>query len=95
MKIKPLFDRVLALPITQKNVTNSGITLSYSDNDETKKAKVIAVGKGIYEDGVFVEMQLKPNDLIYYEDHLSTKIVYENTTYVLIKQSDILAVEEI
>lgn len=94
MKIKPLFDRVLALPIAPNNVTSSGITLSNQTENETKKAKIIAVGKGIFECGVFNEMQLKPNDIIFYEDHLSTKLVHENTTYVLLKQTDILAVEE-
>lgn len=91
MNVKPMFDRVLALPIQEENITKSGICLNTIET-QTKKAKVICVGNGIYEDGVFVEMQVKKNDIIFYEEHTTAKVIIENIEHILIKQSDILAI---
>lgn len=90
MNIKPMFDRVIALPLTKENITESGICLNPQEA-QVKKAKVVSVGSGIYEDGVFIEMQVKINDIIFYEDHTVAKIFIDNTEHILIKQSDILA----
>ncbi|MBQ9792408.1 MAG: hypothetical protein IJW32_01495 [Clostridia bacterium] len=91
MNIKPMFDRVLALPITEENKTESGICLKYQET-QVKKAKVVCTGSGIYEDGIFIEMQVKSNDIIFYEDHTVAKMFIDNTEHILIKQSDILAI---
>ena len=91
MIIKPIFDRVLALPITEENKTESGICLNLQET-QVKKAKIISTGSGIYEDGVFIEMQVKANDIIFYEDHTVSKIFFDNVEHILIKQSDILAI---
>lgn len=96
MNIKPLFDRVLAKPLKQtKNQTKSGISLEMIKEDETKRATVISVGSGNYENGFFIKTSLKPNDIIFYEEHSCAKILIDNTEYILIKESDVLAVEKI
>lgn len=93
MNIKPIFDRVLALPEPEENITKSGICLNPLTQTETKKAKVLSVGPGSYEDGIFVEMQIKVNDIIFYEDHSVAKIFIDNKEHILIKQTDILAIK--
>lgn len=93
MNIKPLFDRVIACPIKNENTTKSGISLTTTQDTSVKKAKIVAVGTGCFEDGVFIEMKVKVNDIILYEEHTTAKIYIENEEYILIKQTDILAVE--
>jgi len=93
MKIEPLFDRVIATCIRQFNKTESGISLELYDDGEIKKGIVVAVGPGGYDEGVFVNMQVNLGDIIYFEDHVTSKIIYDNKPYILIKQTDILAVE--
>lgn len=93
MKIKPLFDRVLAKPIKENTTTKSGISLNFTNDTNVKKAKVVSVGEGIFEDGNFIEMQLKENDVFYYEEHTVCKIIIENIEHILIKQIDVLAIE--
>lgn len=94
MELKPLFDRVLAIPQKIEKKTSSGISISNSDESEVKKAKVIAVGKGIYDYGVFIDMQVNCGDIIYYEEHTCAKLNDGEKDYILIKQQDILAYEE-
>jgi len=94
MKLKPLFDRVIAKEITQENTTKSGICLSLNNNFDTKIAKVVAIGEGIYEEGVFQNMKVNVGDKIYFEDHCCSKIVIGSEEFILLKQTDILAVEE-
>ncbi len=95
MKIKPLFDRVLAKPIKENTTTKSGISLSFTNDTNVKKAKVVSVGTGIFEDGTFIKMHLKENDVFYYEEHTVCKMFIENVEHILIKQTDILAIEEL
>lgn len=94
MKLKPLFDRVIAIPVEDIKQTASGIKLTESDESEVKKAKVIAVGNGIYENGVFINMEVKIGDVIYYEEHTIAKLNTPENNYILIKQTDILAYEK-
>lgn len=94
MKIKPLFDRVIAKPLKEESITKSGISLSSSQETSVKKAKVICTGTGIFEDGVFVEMYVKKDDIIYFEEHTTAKLSIDNSEFILIKQTDILAIEE-
>ena len=93
MNIKPLFDRVIACTIKNENTTKSGISLTTTQDTSVKKAKVVSVGTGCYENGIFVDMQVKVNDIIFYEEHTTAKIYIENKEYILINQTDILAIE--
>lgn len=93
MKLKPLFDRVIARPIKEENKTQSGITLGLPKESEVKKAVVLSVGEGIFEEGAFTEMKVKVNDIIFYEEHTIAKFFEQNAELILIKQTDILAVE--
>ena len=92
MKLQPIFDRVLALEEPEQNVTKSGISLGLSGQSFVKKAKVLKTGNGIFEEGTFIEMQVKEGDEIYFEEHCAVKITIEGQEYFLVKQTDILAV---
>lgn len=93
MNYQPIFDRVLAVEVEKNKMTESGIALSTS-NESVKKGEIIAVGAGTMEDGVFVEMVLKIGDKILFEEHCSVPFFESGKKFLLLKQTDILAVEK-
>lgn len=91
-KIVPLQDRVLLMDISEeKSKTKSGIILpdSHNKGDGMKRAKVIAVGSGRYDDGKLVPMNLKVGDIVIYS--WAEKIKIEDVEYSLVREGDILA----
>ena len=94
MKIKMLFDRVLAKELESKNTTKSGITLDYEGLNNIKRAKVISVGTGNLSNGDKIPMQVKVDDIIMYEDFASVKFKDGMEEYVILKQDDIIGIEE-
>ena len=95
MKVTPLFDRVLLLPESdQYNRTASGILLGASSSELPIIAKVIAIGSGKIEAGDNLEMQVNVGDKVLYNKFAGTEIIIDSNTYVIIKQTDILATIE-
>lgn len=95
MKIYPLFDRVLLLPEKDMfNRTSSGIMLSASSSEMPIIATVEAIGNGKIEAGENLDMQVSVGQKVIYNKYAGTEIVFDSTTYVIIKQTDILAIIE-
>lgn len=94
MKIRPIFDRVVLLPKEAKKTTESGIILPTASQEKSQIATVVAVGEGGLIDGKKVEMQLKVGQEVLYTKYSGTECSFEGKKYIVIKQSDVLAVLE-
>lgn len=92
MKIKPLFDRVVILPLENESETKGGILLPMAAQEKSQIAKVVAVGSGENFDGKNVGMQVKEGDKVLYGKFSGTEITVDEIKYVVIRQTDILAV---
>ena len=92
--IKPLLDKVLIKMIESEETTKSGIILSSGSQDKPQIAEVVAVGPGGMIDGEKVEMQVKVSDKVIINKYAGTEVKYEGVEYIIVKQSDILAVVE-
>ena len=92
--IKPLEDRVLLKMVEAEETTKSGIILSSGSQEKPQIAEVIAVGPGKVEDGKKVEMNIKVGDKVITSKYSGTEVKYEGTDYIIIKESDILAIVE-
>ena len=92
--IKPLVDRVLIKMVEAEETTKSGIILSSGSQEKPQIAEVIEVGPGGIVDGEKVEMQVKKGDKVITSKYSCTEIKYEGTDYIIVKQSDILAIVE-
>ena len=92
--IKPLGDRVLIKMVEAEETTKSGIILSSSAQEKPQIAEVIEVGPGIDLDGEKVKMQVKKGDKVITSKYSGTEVKYEGHEYIIVKQSDILAVVE-
>lgn len=90
MNIKPLADRVLIAPAPAEEVTVSGIIIPDSAKEKPLKGKVIATGNGTKDE----EMVVKKDDTVLYGKYAGTEIEVEGEKYLIMRQSDILAVCE-
>ena len=92
--IKPLADRVLIKMKEGEETTKSGIILSASAKEKPQIAEVIEVGPGGNVDGNNVEMYIKKGDKVIVSKYSGTEVKYEGEEYLIVKQSDILAIVE-
>ncbi|MBD5192045.1 MAG: co-chaperone GroES [Bacteroidales bacterium] len=90
MNIKPLADRVLINPTPAEEVTMSGIIIPDSAKEKPLKGTVIAAGNGTKDE----EMILKEGDTVLYGKYAGTEIEVEGNKYLIMRQSDVLAVIE-
>jgi len=88
MSIRPLSDRVLIEPTAAEEVTMGGIIIPDSAKEKPLKGKVVAVGNGTKDE----EMVLKVGDEVLYGKYSGTEIEFEGTKYLMMRQSDVLAV---
>ena len=92
--IKPLADRVLIKMEEGEETTPSGIILSSSAKEKPQIAKVIAVGPGGNIEGNNIEMYIKEGEKVIVSKYSGTEVKYEGEQYLIVKQSDILAIVE-
>lgn len=88
MNIKPLADRVLIAPTAAEETTLGGIIIPDSAKEKPLKGTVLAVGQGTKDD----PMVLKEGDNVLYGKYAGTEIEFEGTKYLMMRQSDVLAI---
>ena len=94
MNIKPLGDRVVIKMLESEESTKSGIVLPSSAKEKPQMAEVMAVGPGGMVDGKEVRMEVKVGEKIIYSKYAGTEVKLDDTEYIIVRQSDILAVVE-
>lgn len=93
MKIQPLRDQVVLEKQAAKEKTKSGIVLPDSVQEKPQTAKVVAVGPGkTLDNGTKVAPEVKVGDIVYYSKFSGTNIDVDGQEYVILSESDILAV---
>ena len=90
MKLTPLADRVV-LKMTEPEETT---ILPGSAQEKPSVAEVISVGPGGTVDGKAVVMSVKAGDKVITDKYAGTKVTLEDVEYIIVKQSDILAIVE-
>ena len=88
MNIKPLADRVLIAPAKAEEKTVGGIIIPYTAKEKPLQGEVLAVGNGTKDE----EMVLKKGDTVLYGKYSGTEIELDNEKYLIMRQSDVLAV---
>ncbi len=94
MNIKPLSDRVVIKMLESKETTKSGIVLPGSAKEKPQMAEVLAVGPGGVVDGKEIKMEVKVGDQVIYSKYAGTEVKLNDIEYIIVRQSDILAVVE-
>ena len=94
MKLTPLADRVVLKMTEPEETTKGGIILTGSAKEKPSVAEVISVGPGGTVDGKTVVMSVKAGDKVITDKYAGTKVTLEDVEYIIVKQSDILAIVE-
>ena len=94
MKLSPLTDRVVLKQLEAEETTKSGIILTASAQEKPQEAEVIAVGPGGMVDGKEVVMQVKVGDQVIFSKFAGTEVKADNEEFIIVRQSDILAIVE-
>ena len=94
MKLVPLGDRVVLKQRVAEETTKSGIVLTGQAKEKPQEAEVIAVGPGGVVDGKEVKMELAVGQTVIYSKYAGTEVKLEGEEYMIVRQSDILAVVE-
>ena len=94
MKLVPLADRVVLKQLEAEQTTKSGIVLPSQEKEKPQQAEVIAVGPGGVVDGKEIKMEVKVGDKVIYSKYAGTEVKLEEEKFIIVKQSDILAVIE-
>ena len=90
MTIKPLSDRVLIKPAEAEVKTAGGIIIPDSAKEKPLKGTVIATGNGTKDE----EMLVKAGDTVLYGKYAGTELEADGEKYLMMRQSDILAIIE-
>tara|TARA_B100000927_G_scaffold115397_1_gene93398 strand:+ start:587 stop:859 length:273 start_codon:yes stop_codon:yes gene_type:complete len=88
MKLKPLADRVLVEPSAAETKTTSGIIIPDTAQEKPQKGIIVAVGKGTKEN----PLSVKVGDSVLYGKYSGTDLKYDGKDYLIMKESDILAI---
>jgi chaperonin GroES len=88
VNIKPLADRVLVEPVAAEQSTASGIIIPDTAKEKPQKGKIIAVGNGKPDE----PMTVKEGDSVLYGKYAGTEINHEGADYLIMRESDILAI---
>ena len=93
MTLVPLGDRVVLKALVAEETTKSGIVLPGQNKEKPQQAEVIAVGPGGMVNGNEVKMEVSVGDKVIYSKYSGTEVkVDEDEEYIIVSQSDILAI---
>lgn len=88
MNIKPLADRVVVKPAAAEEKTASGIIIPDSAKEKPQKGEIVAAGPGTNDE----TMEVKVGDTVLYGKYAGTELSLDGEDYLIMKQSDILAI---
>jgi len=93
MKVKPLADRVLVKPLETREMKKGGIIIPDTAKEKPQEGEVIEIGPGrVTDDGKKIAMEVKKGDKVLYGKYSGTEVTVEGVEYLIVRESDILAV---
>lgn len=89
MKLKPLGNRVIVLPLTEEEKTSSGIILPDTvDKEKKAEGKIIAIGDG----EKIKKLNLKEGDRVLFGKYAGEEVKVDDTDYKILSDEDVLAI---
>ena len=91
LKVHPLADRVAIRPLEETEQMRGGLYIPDTAKEKPQQGEIIAAGPGRVEKGERVPMELKVGDKVLYGKYSGTEVTMEDETFLIIKESDVLA----
>jgi chaperonin GroES len=92
MKIKPLADRVVVKASEEMEMKKGSIIIPDTAKERPMQGEVVEVGPGKNEEGKTIAMEVKKGDKVLYGKYSGTEVTIDGTEYLIMRESDILAV---
>ena len=92
VRVGPLADRVVVRSLEEAEQTRGGLFIPDSAKEKPQQGEIVAVGPGRTEDGNRVAMEVKVGDKVLYGKYSGTEVTIENEQYLILRESDVLAV---
>ena len=93
MNVNPLADRVIVEPLEAAEKTAGGLYIPDNAKEKPQKGRIVAAGPGKLSDaGSLMKMEVKAGDTILYGKYSGTEVQIEGKEYLIMRESDILAV---
>jgi chaperonin GroES len=93
LKIKPLDDRMVVEQCEAEEKTAGGIVLPDTAKEKPQRGKVIATGPGkLLDSGERGQMSVKAGDEVFYGKYAGSDVEIDGTKYVILRESDVLAI---
>ena len=93
VKVSPLADRVVVKPLEETEQMRGGLYIPDTAKEKPQQGEVIAAGPGRFEKDKRVPMEVKVGDKILYGKYSGTEVTLDGDTYLILRESDILAIE--
>ena len=92
-RIKPLADRVVVKALEETEEMRGGLYIPDTAKEKPQQGEIVAVGPGRLSDkGDRIEMELSEGDRVLYGKYSGTEVTVEGETYLILRESDVLAV---
>jgi chaperonin GroES len=92
VKIHPLADRVVIRPLEDTEEMRGGLYIPDTAKEKPQQGEIVAVGPGRVEKGAKVPMELKVGQRVLYGKYSGTEVTIEGDQYLILRESDVLAV---
>ena len=93
IKVKPLADRVVVKALEEAETMRGGLYIPDTAKEKPQQGEVMAVGPGkLSDEGKRIEMELKVGDKVLYGKYSGTEVTVDNEQYLILRESDVLAV---
>jgi chaperonin GroES len=95
VNLKPLGDRVVIQALDEEEVTSGGIVLPDSAKEKPQRGEVMAVGSGkLLDNGERVALEVQVGDEVIFAKYGGTDVKVDGADYLILRESDILAISE-
>jgi chaperonin GroES len=92
MTLQPLHDRIIVRPAKAEETTKGGIILPDTAKEKPMQGEIIATGKGKFENGNLIEMQVKVGDKVLYGKYSGTEVNVDGEELLMMRESDVFAI---
>jgi chaperonin GroES len=93
VKVRPLADRVVVKALEEAETMRGGLYIPDTAKEKPQQGEVVAVGPGkLSDEGKRIDMELKVGDNVLYGKYSGTEVTVDNEQYLILRESDVLAV---
>jgi chaperonin GroES len=93
-KLSPLADRVVIKALEETETMRGGLYIPDTAKEKPQQGEIIAVGPGRYDEkgGTRIPMDVKVGNKVLYGKYSGTEVTIDNEQYLILRESDVLAV---